>query len=239
MNPAGRRRRRRSRIGKAVLLTVALGTPLPLLSASSPEESPAPSRPLAPYSAKAPAEPPGPADGNSLGEIVRRSKEERTASEAKKQRSLGTITNETLKKDGTKSPGDASAGKKGSGTLNVLPKGSMPAPPAGSAGQQVLRDGKGRSEEEWRGIAAANRAQIEKADGEVKRLDLETKRLENDFYAWSDGNYRERVIRPNWDQARESLTKARADLDSARARRADLEEEARKAGTPPGWLREP
>ena len=229
------------------MLSVALGIPFSLpgraveepAPVASPSPKPTPARPLAPRTPPQQPELLGPEDGTSLGEIVRRSKEGQKAPDAKKPRSLGTITNENLKKDGTKSPAETAAGKKGSGTLNVLPKGSMPAPPAGTANQPVLRDGRGRSEEDWRGILARSRAQTEKAEADVKRLDMETKRLENDFYAWSDGNYRERVIRPNWDQARAELAKARAELDAAQTRRADLDEEARKAGTPPGWLREP
>jgi Spy/CpxP family protein refolding chaperone len=177
-----------------------------------------------------------PSDGTSLGEIVRKSKEEKGTAEPKKKKSLGTITNETLKKDGTGSSSTPPSGKKGSGTLNVLPKGSMPAPAAPPVA--AARDSMGRTEQDWRTIMARNRTETEKAEADVKKLDQETKRLENDFYAWSDGNYRERVIRPNWDQAREELKKARAALDAAVASRADLEEEARKAGTPPGWLRE-
>jgi hypothetical protein len=227
-------------------MSIALAVPVSLGAASgeepaaapTPSATVAPSRPLSREAGRSPVESAAPSEGSALGDIVRKSREEREGPEAKKKRSLGTITNETLKKDGTKSTGDAPPGKKGKGTLNVLPAGSMPVPPAGVAGPLVLRDGKGRTEEDWRAILKKNRGQLEKAEAEVKRLELETKRLENDFYAWSDGNYRERVIRPNWDQAREDLTKARVALDAAQASRAELEEEARKSGTPPGWLRD-
>jgi hypothetical protein len=244
-------RPRRCPIGRALLAIVSsmfIALAAPVFANAALGEEPAatpvptataPSRPLPrDGTGRWPADSAAPPEGGSLGEIVRKSKEEREGPETKKKRSLGTITNENLKKDGTKSPADAPTGKKKSGTLNVLPKGSMPAPSAGAAGPQVLRDGKGRTEEDWRAILAKNRAQQEKAEAEVKRFELETKRLENDFYAWSDGNYRERVIRPSWDQAREDVKKARAALDAAQASRAELEEEARKSGTPPGWLRD-
>lgn len=65
----------------------------------------------------------------------------------------------------------------------------------------------------------------------------EVRRLENDFYAWSDGSYRERVIRPAWDQARERLKSLGSLLKRPRGAVEGLEEEARKSGTPPGWLR--
>ena len=224
-----------------LLLSACLAAPAAASSAEEPAATPAaaksaPAKPAARTAGTVTAAPAVPSDGSSLGEIVRKSKEEKGTAEPKKKKSLGTITNETLKKDGSGSAAAPPAGKKGHGTLNVLPKGSMPAPAAPPV--TVARDAKGRSEQDWRTIMAKNRADTEKAEADVKRLDQETKRLENDFYAWSDGNYRERVIRPNWDQAREDLKKARALLDAAAASRADLEEDARKSGTPPGWLRE-
>jgi hypothetical protein len=231
---------------KTVLLSVALGIAA-IASAASATEEPAVTPTVASAAKGSLVNPPArtagtlttapavPSDGTSLGEIVRKSKEEREGAEPRKKKSLGTITNETLKKDGG-APTAPPSSKKASGTLNVLPKGSMPAPAAPAP--TVARDAKGRSEQDWRGFMARNRSEIEKAEADVKRLDLETKRLENDFYAWSDGNYRERVIRPNWDQAREDLRKARVALDAAQASRSELEEDARKSGTPPGWLRD-
>jgi hypothetical protein len=165
--------------------------------------------------------------GGSLGDIVRKSRAEKESPQGKKKKSLGTITNENLKKDGATK-----------GTLNILPPGSMPVPQAPSASAAGARDAKGRTEEEFRRLTSANRAEQEKAEADVKRLELEVRRLENDFYAWSDGNYRDQVIRPSWDRAREELARARAALDAAVAGRAELEEDARKAGTPPGWLRD-
>ena len=86
------------------------------------------------------------------------------------------------------------------------------------------------------GVSQAH-GRVTAAEARVASLEAETKKLENDFYAWSDGNYRDRVIRPAWDQSREELGKARKELDDARAQVKDLEEDARKSGAPPGWLR--
>ncbi|HXM79966.1 MAG TPA: hypothetical protein VOA00_12090, partial [Thermoanaerobaculia bacterium] len=59
-----------------------------------------------------------------------------------------------------------------------------------------------------------------------------------DFYRWDDGQYRDRVIKPAWDKKREELETARIQSKQAEADLADLPEKARKAGVPPGWLRE-
>ena len=88
-----------------------------------------------------------------------------------------------------------------------------------------------------RGAQRIARERIERADAGLSAARENAKRLENDFYAWSDGNYRERVIRPAWDQAKEKLRLLEAEAEAARTGLAELEEEARKSGTPPGWLR--
>jgi hypothetical protein len=94
------------------------------------------------------------------------------------------------------------------------------------------------TEAEWRGIATAARQRV--ADGKAKVAELEatTKKLENDFYAWDDGQYRDRVIKPSWDHARQQLEDAKAELASAEKDLADLPERARKAGALPGWIRQ-
>ena len=63
-------------------------------------------------------------------------------------------------------------------------------------------------------------------------------KLENDFYAWDDGQYRDRVIKPAWDRTKEDLEAARKELADAEKDLANLPERARRAGALPGWLRE-
>ncbi|MGE5345283.1 MAG: hypothetical protein ACM3JH_04945 [Acidithiobacillales bacterium] len=185
-----------------------------------------------PAAIRSPAPPPIGTGGTSLADIARRQKELREREG--KRPSLGVISNETLRKGAA--AGEASPGKGGS-------KSKAPPTPAPRAAAPVVasvpewRDAKGRTEGDWKGIMAAAHQRIAASESRVKSLEEEARRYENDFYAWSDGNYRERVIRPAWDQAREELGKARAELDAARSHLSDLEEDARKSGTPPGWLR--
>ena len=72
----------------------------------------------------------------------------------------------------------------------------------------------------------------------ITRLEADTKRLEADYYAWDDGAYRDKVIKPSWDKAREELATARLALPAAEKDLVDLPDRARKAGALPGWLRE-
>ncbi len=172
--------------------------------------------------------------GQSLADVVRLSKEARKGQPPKK--SLGTITNESLKKGGAAAaPGVTPAkGTKAS---------SSGAPPARTAAPtpfptyDVPRDDKGRSEEDWRRLVAHTRAVAVAAEKRVSDLETRAKQLENDFYAMSDGNRRDAVVKPAWDKAREDLARARNDLDTARKAVDALEDEARRTNAPPGWLR--
>ena len=152
------------------------------------------------------------------------------------RRSLGVITNDTLK------GGPAGPGAK-AGTLNVAPRTTAKAGSGLSSKVEPLpsvdlKDDKGRTEADWRNIIKKTQDRVDRSESEAKRLEDEVRKLENDFYAWSDGNYRDGVIKPTLDKAREDLKKARLTIDSARAAQSDLEEDARRSNTPPGWLRQ-
>jgi hypothetical protein len=171
--------------------------------------------------------------GQSLADVVRLSKEARKGQSPRK--SLGTITNETLSKNGTPGPTPAKGSAK---TTSSAVHATRPtAAPTPAPTYDVPRDDKGRSEAEWRGIMNHARALVLDGEQRVKDLDMRAKQLENDFYAQSDGYRRDGVIKPAWDKARDDLAKARADLDTARKSLDDLSEEARRSGAPPGWLR--
>lgn len=145
------------------------------------------------------------------------------------------ITNESLR-PGSATPPPASISITGSAKAKAKAK-AVPTPTAGPIVIPEYRDASGRTEADWRKRATIARERIERAESGLSALQEEAKRLENDFYAWSDGNYRERVIRPAWDQAKEKLRLLELEVDAARAGLVELEEEARKSGTPPGWLR--
>ncbi len=111
-------------------------------------------------------------------------------------------------------------------------KGETPAAgePEGAAG--------GEGEAYWRGEARRLRDRAAGLKETIARLEAESKKLENDFYSWDDGAYRDRVIKPAWDKAREELATARKELPVAEKELVDLPDRARKAGALPGWLRE-
>lgn len=183
---------------------------------------------------------PGAGRGSSLADVVKLSKENRKDKDQPPKKSLGTITNETLLKGATPKP-TAAKGATAKGT----PAKTAPAKSTRSAASptptpvvpDVSRDDKGRSEDDWKALMGQQKALVTGGEARVRELETKTKQLENDFYAMSDGNRRDAVVKPAWDRSREELTKARQELEDARRAFDALSEDARKSNTPPGWLR--
>lgn len=230
----------KSRLAASLVLLAALQADAQeaALSGLTVEPTPSSATSLTPTPAPAPsvlsggkADIPGSGRGTSLADVVKLSKENRKDQPPRK--SLGTITNETLSKGAPATPGKGASAKASSGKP---PRSSAAATPTPVA-LAVERDDKGRSEADWRALVGRQRAIVANGEARVRELDTKTKQLENDFYAMSDGNRRDAVVKPAWDRSREELTKARQELDDARKVLEGLSEDARKSNAPPGWLR--
>jgi len=117
-----------------------------------------------------------------------------------------------------------------------------PAPTSASAVPEAARGEQPtpgqNSEAQWRATVSAARKRVVDARAKVSELEASVKKLETDFYAWDDGQYRDRVIKPAWDRTRSQLEDTRQELAAAEKDLADLPEKARVAGAMPGWLRE-
>jgi hypothetical protein len=222
----------------AALALAASAAQEPALSGLTPEPTPASATSLTPVpTSVAPvlsgSKPQTSGSGRSLADVVKISKDARKDQPQKK--SLGTITNDNLRKGPSPTPTPkGTTGKslpgKGSG------KEASTAVPSPSA-PYVARDDKGRSEDDWRKLVDRSKAAVQIGESHVRELETKAKQLENDFYAMSDGNRRDAVVKPAWDKAREDLAKARQELEDARKAFDDLAEDARKSNAPPGWLR--
>jgi hypothetical protein len=118
------------------------------------------------------------------------------------------------------------------------PSAAPPPSPPPPVEMPKIVDLQGHDESYWRAKAAATRDAVARGQAAVAAAEAEEKREENDFYAWDDGQYRDNVIKPAWDRAREETIKARQGLEEARKQLDQLEDDARKAGAYPGWIRE-
>ncbi len=112
-------------------------------------------------------------------------------------------------------------------------------PPAPAAVVPITPvDLNGNGEGYWRERAKQAREHLTAAQQTLEAAQLEEKREENDFYAWDDGQYRDNVIKPAWDKSKEQTLKAQDDLTAAQKAVDNLEDDARRAGAYPGWIRE-
>jgi len=181
-----------------------------------------------PQSAPAPIPTP---PGQSLKDVVKAAADSRESTKTAPT-PVVSINNRTLVTDPNR------------GRLTVLSAPPKPAatpgasPAARTAPSSAPADTAAAEEEKWRAIARDTRQRAADARDRVARLEGESKKLENDFYSWDDGLYRDNVIKPAWDKKREELETARRDLEAAEKDLADLPEKARKAGALPGWIRE-
>ena len=169
------------------------------------------------------------ASGQSLQDVVKAAAENRQSKGAAPT-PVVAINNHTLVTDPNR------------GRLTVLSATPRPAGAAAAASRAPSPapavDPSAVEEEKWRELSRQTRQRVADSQERVARLEGETKKLENDFYSWDDGLYRDNVIKPAWDKKREELETARRDLESAQKDLADLPEKARKAGALPGWIRE-
>jgi hypothetical protein len=191
--------------------------------------------------------------GQSLADVVRAAQENR-GGDGEKEKSGITIDNKTLVKDSAKGRITTSSASAGAPKASAAaPASAAPSPvntgAATAAANATTTAGNGTppaegttsdpgGEAQWREIARRERKAVEDAKARVGELTATSKKLENDFYAWDDGQYRDRVIKPAWDRAKADLDEARIALEAAEKQLADLPERARKAGALPGWIRE-
>ena len=198
-------------------ILLALASVFVLASPAQPQENPAPAAPPpAQAPAAAPAKPAAAPDSPLVA----------AAKKAKGGRiKPGTmITNENMK------------AVKGAGGVLTFASPADPNAPAYTP-ESGAAAAAGRTEEDWRKLVSSAHGAVANAESLIAALRSKTAKLENDFYSWDDPAYRDGVIKPAWDQAQADLEAAKQSLETAKQRITDLEEEARKAGTPPGWLR--
>ncbi len=109
------------------------------------------------------------------------------------------------------------------------------------SGEKILseeyKDSKGRTKEDWQKMIKEAKENLAKWESKVKELQSELNKLTNDYYSWDDVAYREGVIKQNMDRVTRDLEKAKEELEKAKELIPELEEEARKSGALPGWLR--
>lgn len=170
--------------------------------------------------------------GQGYSDVVHAAHETRDGAAA--EAGTMTINNRSLVKDTSKGKVSSSRSAHPAVKPAPTPLPTTPVSPAAAPPDPAT----GGGEAQWKQTAAKARKRVADDKARVAELEAATKKLENDFYAWDDGQYRDRVIKPAWDHAKSELTDAKSELAEAEKDLADLPEKARQAGAMPGWIRE-
>ena len=93
-------------------------------------------------------------------------------------------------------------------------------------------------EQYWRSRGREIRTRWKDTAEEVKKLEAAAAGLRRSFYAEDDPYVRDSKVKPEWDRVLDRLQEARDDLETVKKELADFEEQGRREGALPGWLRE-
>jgi hypothetical protein len=170
-----------------------------------------------------------PAYAQTLGEIAKREQERKKAKPA----AVKTYTNDDLKQlpapEGTPDkPADPAAKGADAKTGDAKPApekvdATKPAEPA-------------KDEAYWRGRITSAREDVRRNEAFKEALQTRINALTADFSA-RDDPYQRAKVADDRQKALAELARVSGDIEKTTKLIADIEDEARRAGVPPGWLR--
>ena len=128
-------------------------------------------------------------------------------------------------------------------TNDDLPRGIVTIPPpAAAAAPEPKAEDKTKPEEPakdeawWKERMNAEREALRRNEMFAVALQTRINSLTNDFSA-RDDPYQRAQISQERVKAIQELDRLKTDVEMSKKKMADIEEEARRAGVPPGWLR--
>jgi hypothetical protein len=185
----------------------------------------------------------------SLGDLARQEEERRktikSASKVYTNKDLGNAQPPPAASSasGQSAPGGAAAARGGQGASNGQPGSAGQVSSAGSTsatGQGAPpadKDaGVGKDQAYWAGRIKELNTQLTRDEAFASALQTQINSLTTDFINRSDPAQRS-VIEQNRQKALSEFARLTNDIVKDKKAVADLEEEARRAGVPPGWLR--
>ena len=174
-----------------------------------------------------------PVSAQSLGEIAKREAERRKTLPT----AVKTYTNEDLKKL------PPMAGDTSTKPAEQPAKTGDPAKPADAAAKPTevkpdaaLPPEAAKDEKYWRGRLTAVKEDIRRNETFRDALQVQINALAADFSSRDDPAARAKIADDRQKKLTE-LTRVTADIEKAIKLISEIEDEARKAGVPPGWLR--
>jgi hypothetical protein len=179
------------------------------------------------------------ARAQSLADVAKKEEERRKATKAPPTK---VYTNDDLKKYPTPAPTQgATPAVPAPGDANADPSkpadASKPADPskAADASKQAPPEEK-KDENYWKGLITAARTKLDRDESFLTALQTQVNSLTNDFYSRDDPAQRA-VIETQRNKAMAEMDRLKKEIVDDKANIAKIQEDARKEGVPPGWLR--
>ena len=169
--------------------------------------------------------------GQTLGEVAKKEAERRKA-----QPEGGKVyTNKDL---------PASAQKPATPAPSAEAPAQTPADPVAAATAQKADEAKAADQPQgeqkdqayWKGRMAAAREELRRSEMFAEALQTRVNSLNRDFNS-RDNPAQRSAIGADRTEALNELTRVKQEVERGKKQIADIEEEARKAGVPPGWVR--
>jgi hypothetical protein len=162
------------------------------------------------------------ASAQSLGEVAKKEESRRKAAA-----NAGKVyTNDNLRPSDGVAPPPASA----------APAGSAEASSAQPKAEEKPADGPKKDEAYWRGRVTQIRDNLQRAKMFQEALQTRINSLSHDFSSRDDPAQRG-VVANDRQKALSELDRVKKEIADYEKQLTDLEDEARRAGVPPGWLR--
>jgi hypothetical protein len=172
-----------------------------------------------------------PVSAQSLGELAKREAERRKALPP----AVKTYTNEDLKKlppwAGESATKPAESAKPGDPAKAADPAKPTEIKPDGTLPPEAAKD-----EKYWRGRLTAVKEDIRRNESFRDALQVKINALAADFSSRDDPAARAKIA-DDRQKALAELARLTTDIEKATKLIVEIEEEARRAGVPPGWLR--
>ena len=172
------------------------------------------------------------ASGQTLGEVAKKEADRRKA-----QPQTGKVyTNKDL---------PASAQKPATANPSTGTPAQTPPDPVAAATEQKAEDAKApgdkpqgdqKDQAYWKNRMATAREELRRSEMFAEALQTRVNTLNKDFNS-RDNPAQRSAIGADRTEALNELTRVKQDVERGKKQIADIEEEARKAGVPPGWVR--
>ncbi len=171
------------------------------------------------------------ASSQSLAEVARKEQERRKQIKTPSR----VYTNEDLKSSRAPLTTGAAAAESAKPAEAAAPTGPAGSPAAGSPAGGAAPDPK-KDEQFWRERIGKARQELERQELFLQALQSRANGLYAEFTARDDPAQR-LLIERDRQRVLNEMERVKADIDRLQKELAAIEEEARRAGVPPGWLR--